>query len=36
MGKSAGISLQDRRPQGRGRRAYRDVFTACPASSCRL
>jgi len=27
MGKSAGISLQDRRPQGRRRRAYRDVFT---------
>ena len=29
------ISLRDRRPHGRGRRAYRDVFTACPESLSR-
>jgi len=33
---SANISFRDRRPHGRGRRAYRDVFTACPASWCWL
>ena len=26
---SVGYPLQDCRPQGRGRQAYRDVFTAC-------
>jgi hypothetical protein len=25
-----GCIFQDRQPQGCGRRAYRDVFTACP------
>jgi len=34
--KLADISLRDRRPHGRGRRAYRDVFKACSASLCQL
>jgi len=34
--KLGGISFRDRRPHGRGRRAYRDVFTACPESWYRL
>jgi hypothetical protein len=32
----ADTALRDRRPHGRGRRAHKDVFTACPANLYRL